>query len=85
MTIKNNGETKRAATLLGAVNYLKEIYKWAKTITREMKIGESFKITISVKCSDGYYDCSDSWETEFEEEAEADGQDGKEDETGERP
>ena len=67
---RNNGVTKRNATCLGAANFIKEIYKWAQRNTREMNVGESFKVEISVKCCDGWYECSDSWETEFVEEEE---------------
>ena len=65
---RHNGEMKRNATRLGAANFIKEIYKLAQSNTREMKLGESFKVEISVKCCDGWYECSESWETEFEDE-----------------
>lgn len=65
---RNNGGMKRNTTCLGAAKFIKEIYTWAQRNTREMKVGESFKVEISVKCCDGWYECSESWETEFAEE-----------------
>lgn len=67
---RNNGGMERNTTCLGAANFIKELYKWAQKITREMKTGESFKVEISVKCCDGYYKCKDSWETEFVDDEE---------------
>ncbi len=65
---RHNGEMKHNATCLGAAKFIKEIYKWAQRNTREMKLGESFKVEISVKRCDGWYEYSESWETEFEDE-----------------
>ena len=66
--IKCNGETKRNATCMGAENFIQEACEWAQRNTREMKVGESVTVEVSVKCCDGWYECSDSWATEFIEE-----------------
>ena len=66
--IKRNGETKRDATLMGAKNYIQEAHEWVQNIVKELNVGESVKVEVSVKCCDGWYECSDSWETEFIEE-----------------
>lgn len=67
---RNNGETKVAATCLGAANRIKETHRWVQKIIREMNVGESVKLEISVKCCDGFYEVAESWETEFMEEEE---------------